>query len=445
MDKIENRIEKFLSQYHSKKTVHVYKWALSEYFKIIYGNNNIEENSEKYFTENRNYEEDLKNFLQAISSSPPLTVRLMIAAVKSFLIENNVELSQKFWKGLIRKIRGSRAATVDEVPSNEQLKSIIAHVPIQGKALFLTLSSSGMRIGETLQLVMEDIELDREPAKITLRREYTKTGNSRITFISSEAKEAIQEWLKVRQNYLVAAVAKSKTRPNYKEEYNGKNLDDNRLFPFDVPTAYYMWNNALKKSGFMKKDNGTKRTIFHPHVLRKFFRSQMATLIPVDVTEALMGHEGYLTEVYRKYSPEQLAALYLKGEPSILVFGNGTDVTELRENLKGVDQAIRKVSEDLETKNKQLSEKVLSLEEEVSNHKIMLELSNNQIKEMYEYTHKRLDPALDAFLKITCTPEGYALWRKIQAEELDEQDAKAREAEAEGQAKALEEFEKTKE
>lgn len=290
----------------------------------------------------------------------------MIAAVKSFLIENDIELSQKFWKGLVRKIRGNRAATIDAPPSNEQLKSIIAHIPLQGKALFLTLASSGMRIGETLQLLKEDVDLDGEPVKITLRREYTKTGNSRITFISSEAKEAIKEWMKVRQGYLVAAVAKSKNRPQYKEEFNGKNLDDNRLFPFDVPTAYYMWNNALRKSGFLKKDNGTKRIIFHPHVLRKFFRSQMAQLIDVDVVEALMGHEDYLTGVYRKYSPEQLATLYLKGESSILVFGKGTDVTELRENIKGVNQAILKVSEDLETKNKLLTDKVLSLEKELT-------------------------------------------------------------------------------
>lgn len=356
-----SRIEKFVSQYHSKKTIHVYKWALNEYFKFVYSNNNTDKNSERYFTENRDYEEDLKNFLQAINSSPPLTVRLMVAAVKSFLIENDVELSQKFWRGLIRKIRGSRAATIDAPPSNEQLRRIITHLPIQGKALYLTLASSGMRIGETLQLALEDVELDLEPAKVTLRREYTKTGNSRITFISSEAKEAIQEWLKVRQNWLVSAVGRSKSRPQYKEQFEGKNLDDKRLFPFDVPTAYYIWNNALRKSGFMKKDNSTKRTIFHPHVLRKFFRSQMAQLIDVDVVEALMGHEDYLTGVYRKYSPEQLASLYLKGETSIMVFGKGEDVTMFRESLKDVNTAILKVSEDLEARNKQLEEKVEKL------------------------------------------------------------------------------------
>ena len=43
-------------------------------------------------------------------------------------------------------------------------------------------------------------------------------------------------------------------------------------------------------------------------------------MIPVDVVEALMGHEGYLTEVYRRYSIEDLAKFYKQGEYALLVF-----------------------------------------------------------------------------------------------------------------------------
>jgi len=34
--------------------------------------------------------------------------------------------------------------------------------------------------------------------------------------------------------------------------------------------------------------------------------------IPVDVVEALMGHEGYFTEVYGSYTVEDLARFYKK-------------------------------------------------------------------------------------------------------------------------------------
>ncbi|MEM3629336.1 MAG: hypothetical protein QXW47_06335 [Candidatus Jordarchaeales archaeon] len=55
-------------------------------------------------------------------------------------------------------------------------------------------------------------------------------------------------------------------------------------------------------------------------MLRKFFRTRMATVIPVDIVEALMVHEGYLAEVYRQYSFEDLAKYYKQGEHTLLVF-----------------------------------------------------------------------------------------------------------------------------
>jgi len=59
------------------------------------------------------------------------------------------------------------------------------------------LASSGMRIGEALQLELDDLNLNSYPAKIYIRGEYTKSGNPRIAFIFSEAKEAVEEWLKI--------------------------------------------------------------------------------------------------------------------------------------------------------------------------------------------------------------------------------------------------------
>ena len=383
---LKTKIEDFLNLYQSKNTKHSYGWAIGEYFKIIYGDNYGEK---EYFNEKHDVEADLKAYVQKFSDKPPLTVRLMISAVKSFLIENDVDLPLKFWRSLNRKVRGTRAATMDAPPSKDQLRRIITHMPIQGKALFLSLTSSGMRIGESLQLMMEDIELDKDPAKVNLRREYTKSGNARITFISGEAKEAIQEWLKVRDDYLVAAVKKCKVRPRYKRKFKGKSLDDDRLFPFDVPTAYYIWTNALKKSGFQKRDNGTKRMIFHPHVLRKFFRSQMAQLIEVDVVEALMGHEGYLTEVYRKYTPQQLAEFYVKGEPSVRIFGSATDAAALKESLKGVNRAIKTVSEDLENKIKVKDAEIKQLNVELEKVEKEVKLLNDSV----EYHMKNFERA----------------------------------------------------
>jgi len=82
--------------------------------------------------------------------------------------------------------------TLDKVPSNVQLRKILMHMPVHGKALYLVLVSSGMRIGEALQVKLDDVDSDHDPPEVNIRRGYTKSGRPRITFISSEAKELVE-------------------------------------------------------------------------------------------------------------------------------------------------------------------------------------------------------------------------------------------------------------
>ena len=361
------RIESFLKMYSSKKTVATYKWALSEYFKSVYGSNenHLEEYAERYFEEKRSYEEDIQNFLAKINEKPPKSVRLMIAAVRSFLIENDVELPEKFWRRLMGRVKGTRALTLDEVPSNVELRKITTHMPVHGKALYLILSSSGMRIGEALKLTLEDLDLNQDPVKISIRGEYTKTGNSRIAFISAEAKESIEEWLKVRSQYLDSAIGKS-------HRY-GKKAQDARIFPFESVTAYMVWKGALEKSGFLKVDKSTNRHTIHPHVLRKFFRTKLGSVIPVDVVEALMGHEGYLTEVYRRYTTEDLAKFYKQGEQVLQVFGvDAEQFTKMKEALREDRDNLQRLVNgqsakliELENKDQEQSREIKALKEQV--------------------------------------------------------------------------------
>lgn len=61
----------------------------------------------------------------------------------------------------------------------------------------------------------------------------------------------------------------------------------------------------------------------------------MGSVIPVDVVEALMGHEEGLTEVYRKYTSEDLAKFYKQGECALQVFGADTEeISKVREETK---------------------------------------------------------------------------------------------------------------
>ncbi|MCK4434976.1 tyrosine-type recombinase/integrase, partial [Candidatus Bathyarchaeota archaeon] len=288
-------------------------------------------------------------------TKPPKSVQTWLAAVKSFLMENDVELPQRFWKRISKRIGSTRAVTEDIVPSNVQLRQILSHMRIKGKSFYLTLASSGMRIGELLKLKLDDVNFDVSPTRINIRAEYTKSGGRRYAFISDEATESLKEWLKIRDKNLRTAIGRSKHRPptNKEGKVLGKapkrSVKDERLFPFTKQSAYQIWNNALDNTKLNGMDERTNRHKIHAHVLRKFFRSRMATIIPVDIVEALMGHEGYLTEVYRRYTSEQLGEFYKKGEATVNVFGAigvGEEFSKLKQEHAGLSSVVEDLVED---------------------------------------------------------------------------------------------------
>ena len=62
MNEASNRIERFFSIYESKNTIYSYKVALRIYFKTFYGEGDLVEQAERYFSEPRNYEEDIETY-----------------------------------------------------------------------------------------------------------------------------------------------------------------------------------------------------------------------------------------------------------------------------------------------------------------------------------------------------------------------------------------------
>jgi integrase len=368
---------KWLEMYQSESTVRAYKWGLEQFFKCLGFQGSLEENAEVYMSQKRNYEEDVKTYFASLKGKPPKSVNICLTSVKMFLMENNVELPVLFWHRLKGRNKGTRALMLDKVPSNAELRRILSHTDVKGKSLFLVLASSGMRIGEALKLKVEDVDLTIEPAKINIRGEYTKTGNPRIAFISSEAKEFLEEWFKIRENELRVAVKRSRY---------GKAEEDKRIWSFEPNTAYYIWRSAVEKSGFAKKfqyNNGLERLTVHPHVLRKFFRTRMATVIPVDVVEALMGHEGYLTEVYRRYSLEDLAKFYKQGEHTLLVFKENEGISKLRAEVEERNKQLQTLINGLVAENMELKAKQGTFEKQMLEmQKTIQELKERDIVKM---------------------------------------------------------------
>src|SRR5208283_2050566 len=100
----------------------------------------------------------------------------------------------------------------------------------------------------------------------------------------------------------------------------GKDIMDNRLFPFDTKSAGKILENAvLKATGENKKDANTGIAVIHMHMFRKFFISQLALNASEPVADFFAGHKTGLSDNYRRYTSKQMAEYYLKGENNLLI------------------------------------------------------------------------------------------------------------------------------
>lgn len=75
-----------------------------------------------------------------------------------------------------------------------------------------------------------------------------------------------------------------------------------------------------------------------------------------------MGHEGYLTEVYRRYNPEDLARFYKQGEAALLIFAEAGEVSKLRDEIEERNRQLQILVNGLTAENLELKEKVRKIE-----------------------------------------------------------------------------------
>ena len=351
----------FLDLYSSKNTVFAYRSAIKKFLIHVYGadfsTSELETYAAKYIDEHRSAEtmrKDIEHFFVSIKSSPPKTIMTTLPPINKFLYKNGALADQYFWRDLYDKVKSKEALTRVEIPTKDELRNILMHLDMRGKTMTLILSSSGLRIGELMSLKLTDLDLKSDPVKVFISGAHTKSGRSRITFISSEAKLLLEQYLKERDELYRHAQKHTKQLPVEVIDPN-----DDRLFPFSNSLFAKAWYGALNKSGLDMKDNVTEMTIFHIHVLRKFFRTNFGN---PDAAEQLMGHQGYLTNEYRKFNDQQLAEEYKKYEGNLWVLGNSPEAEKLKKQLGEKSEQLQTIINTLAVENADLRTRMLKLE-----------------------------------------------------------------------------------
>jgi len=192
----------------------------------------------------------------------------------------------------------------------EEIKQLLESTNLKRKALYLMLLSSGLRIGEAVQLKKKDLELVGTNFMITVRGNTTKTQKGRTCFMSIEATRlVITLWKKLDDNDLIFATNK-----------------DTVL----AKTAEHMrFKDYRNKVGYTTKYDYSNRFHISLHSFRAYFITKVSRH-DHNLAKRLAGQKSYL-EQYDRMTPQEKLKLYKQAEPDLFIYEQKPPSEEIQE------------------------------------------------------------------------------------------------------------------
>ena len=127
-------------------------------------------------------------FLQNNYNHSSITLRDKIITLKTFFEYNDIEISPRKFKVKVRfpKTVFKHKEAIDK---NDIVQILNGCSNIKLKTYVMLLASAGLRAVEALSIRLKDLDLESNPAKLSIRGEFTKTKVDRYIFITNELKE----------------------------------------------------------------------------------------------------------------------------------------------------------------------------------------------------------------------------------------------------------------
>src|SRR6185437_72882 len=209
MPTIDERINSFLERKfrYSKSflTKRTYAGALKRFQNFLHAKYNLDLNQviaqfetktmnplevpDEYFTYLSNYKRESGKI--GFSNS---TIIVAVTVAKEFLNFLNLHI---YNEDLKQKFKMPKKQTIFEEGLTKEIIVRVLHnssPKLQLAVLFC--ASAGTRIGEMIQLKISDVDFTTNPTTIHLRRETTKTRESRFTCITAEATKLLKDYLR---------------------------------------------------------------------------------------------------------------------------------------------------------------------------------------------------------------------------------------------------------
>jgi len=330
---------------HSDKTIQTYKTALNHFKKFLESQYNCDELKivEQIKSEEIDVYNVITDFIIYLDQKQirPRGIHSYLSGLKGFLRHSGIKINSDDFKHLVKIPKVIRT---HEIPvTKEMILRVLHNSSPKLQTSILVCASSGLRIGELVQLKLSDIDFECNPTKLSIRAAIAKGSMSRETFLTSEATCALQDYLK---RYF-----------GWKENEPNLHLQDTMIFwrisavkagyipKFTVESAKQILQNSLRNQIEkifelnVRNENGLRAV--HFHAFRKFFRTTVGNVCGRDYAEALMGH-GFYMDTYYQLPEDKKKQMYLDAEPQLTI-----------SDFKAVEKNI----ETLSAKNTQLEEK----------------------------------------------------------------------------------------
>ncbi len=252
------------------------------------------------------------------------TIRTQFSNLRKYLFHMGVKTNEQDIKEYLNFEKISRE---ERYPlSTEEYRVIIEGFFRNPRlqALFLALGSSGMRIGEAINLKKKDLDLSKKRIKVNIPP-TTKTRVGRSTYLSYETEKVLKPLLeKLEPNDYVFAKKNCKTSDR------------------SIRTSL---NRRLTRIGFTEKYQSNNYKKITSHNFRAYFFTKATRKHGENYAHKMTGHGGYLMQYDRMTEDEKLQ-MYLELESDLVVFDqtkNELEIAKLRDNVDEMGELKKEV------------------------------------------------------------------------------------------------------
>jgi integrase len=299
---------------------------------------------DEYYTFLSNYQTRTKR--NGYSSE---AINSYIRIAKDFLNHQGCKIYNEDMKMKFRLPK--RTSAYQKGLTREVINRVIRFANPKLATIILMACSSGMRIGEIIQLKLSDVDLSTTTT-ITIRGITTKTRETRLTHISSEAANSLQDYLARYgpQNEFL-----------FLREHELKNpdvSDEEKYFKYVMATKHNLesqLSRCIKKIPELNAKNENQNYWIHFHAFRAWFKTQVTDAHQSDFAEALMGHKS-LKLVYYRQNDKARSETYQRIEYCLTIADtekldrNYSEMQKDNQELRGIVDSLSRQLQNLEKK-----------------------------------------------------------------------------------------------